>query len=286
MYIVLGSTGHVGSEVASALLADGRQVTAVTRSEEKAAAWRARGAEAAVVDVTDVDALRRVFQSGKRAFLLNPPAAPSDDTDREEHRTSNAIVAVLEDSRLEKVVLESTYGAQPGDAVGDLSVLYDFEKAVTALPIASSVLRAAYYMSNWDMMLDAARSGTLPTMYPVDLAIPMVAPADLGRAAARLLTASGGDGGVLYVEGPRRYSSRDVADAFAEELGRPVALAVTPRQQWEAEYRKFGFSAPAAAAYARMTAVTVDGAYDMPENPERGPATLQDYIGALVRRAV
>ena len=37
--------------------------------------------------------------------------------------------------------------------------------------------RAAYYMSNWDGLLDAVRSaGKLPTMYAADLAIPMVAP--------------------------------------------------------------------------------------------------------------
>jgi uncharacterized protein YbjT (DUF2867 family) len=285
MYIVLGSTGHVGSEVVAALLTAGCPVTAVTRSKDRAAAWRTKGADAAVVDVSDGDGLRRVLQTGRRAFLLNPPADPSTDTDREERFTASAIVNALDGSGLEKVVVQSTYGAQPGEAVGDLSVLYELEQAVAALPTPSSVLRAGFYMSNWDTVLDAARAGSLPTMYPAQLKLPMAAPADLGQVAARLLQAPVDECGIHYVEGPERYSSQDAADAFADALGRPVEVAVTPREEWEAAYRKLGFSGPAAAAYTRMTAVAVDGDYDMPGEPERGKVTLQNYVRALVRRS-
>ena len=45
--------------------------------------------------------------TGKRAFLLNPPAAPSSDTDVEERATVAAIVEALEGSGLEKVVAAS-----------------------------------------------------------------------------------------------------------------------------------------------------------------------------------
>lgn len=283
VYIVLGATGHVGSAVAAALLDAGEAVTVVTRGADKAAGWRARGAEAAVLDVADADGLRAIFRRGRRAFLLNPPAAPSTDTDVEEHRTLAGIVAALDGSGLEKAVLESTYGAQPGDRIGDLSVLYDFEQALARQPIPFAVLRAAYYMSNWDALLGAARRGVLPTLYPPDLAIPMVAPADLGAAAARLLREEPTRAGVTYVEGPARYSSRDVADAFAGALGRDVTPAVTPRAGWLDAFRVQGFSDAAAVAYARMTAVSVDGGFATPDAPERGPTTLDSYIGALVR---
>ncbi len=284
MYIVLGGTGHVGSAVANALLQSGKSVTVITRDEAKATAWRSRGAEAAVVDVADVDALRLVFGRGQRAFLLNPPAPPSTDTDREEHRTFRSIVEALDGSELEKVVVESTYGAQPGSHLGDLSVLFDFEQALACQRIPVIVLRAAYYMSNWDDMLEAAKQGVLPTMYPADLKIPMVAPADLGAAAARLLQENTDRTGIHYVEGPARYSSNDVAAAFGRALGKTVKLEVTPREQWEDAYRKLGFSDAAAIAYARMTAVSVDGSYDMPIAPECGTVTLDKYIGELVHR--
>ena len=284
MYVILGATGHVGSAVADDLIRAGKSVTIVTRDEEKAVSWQSRGAEAAVLDVTDVDALRSVFKRGRRAFLLNPPAPPSTDTDEEEHRTFTSIVQALDGSGLEKVVVESTYGAQPGDRIGDLSVLFDFEQALARQSIPVTVLRAAYYMSNWDASLDTARQGTLPTMYPADLTIPMVAPSDLGAAAARLLQEDVARTGIHYVEGPVRYSSNDVAAAFAKALDKHVAVEVTPRDQWEEAYRKLGFSDAAAFAFARMMAASVDGSFEMPAEPERGRTTLDVYIAALARQ--
>lgn len=286
MFIVLGATGHVGSATAETLLKQGEAVTVVTRAPDRAEALRKLGAEIAVADVHDVETMRNVFRFGKRLFLLNPPAAPDTDTDRTEKETARCLLAAFDGSGLEKVVVESTYGVQPGDALGDLNTLYELEQGLAAQPIPFSVIRAAYYMSNWDMMVTPAReNGVLPTMYPADLAIPMVAPVDLGRVAAGLLTEPAERTDIHYVEGPDRYSSTDVANAFAEALGRSVTLAVTPRDQWEAAYRKLGFSEPAARSYARMTGISVDGDFEMPDDPIRGRVTLDAYIADLCARA-
>jgi uncharacterized protein YbjT (DUF2867 family) len=133
--------------------------------------------------------MRDVFRQGRRAFLLNPPAPVSTDTDEVEHRSMRDILSALEGSGLEKVVFESAYGAQSGDRIGDLSVLYDFEQALKSQPIPTTILRAAYYMTNWDPLLDAARNGSLPTMFPEDRSVSMVAPQELVQAAVRLLRA-------------------------------------------------------------------------------------------------
>jgi uncharacterized protein YbjT (DUF2867 family) len=140
-------------------------------------------------------------------------------------------------------------------------------------------------MSNWDELLDAARNGVLPTMIPADMKIPMVAPADLGKAAARHLLEPPRDQDVHYVEGPERYSPQDVADAFAAALGNPVKVEVIPRDQWIAAYRKLGFSDAAAESYARMTAVSVDRGFAMTTPFKRGETTLEDYVGALVAKS-
>jgi uncharacterized protein YbjT (DUF2867 family) len=285
MFIVIGANGRVGSAAAATLLTAGHPVTAVLHSRDHVARWRKRGAQTAVVDVRDSDALRAVFRTGTRAFLLNPNAAVSTDTDREEHATVWSIVAALEASGLEKVVAASTYGAQPGERCGDLNILYDLEQALAAQPIPATIQRGAYYMSNWDTLLDVAKDGVLRTMLSSDMKIPMVAPADLGKAAARHVLEPPNAQNVHYVEGPERYSPQDVANAFAAALGRPVKVEVTPRDQWIAAYRKLGFSAAAAESYARMTAVSVDSGFAMSEPFERGETTLGDYIAALVAKS-
>lgn len=284
MFIILGGTGHVGSAAARALLDQGHPVTIVTRSAAATGSWTQRGAEVAVADVHDVDRLRAVFRRGRRAFLLNPPADVATDTDVAERETVRCILAALDGSGLEQVVAESTYGAQPGERCGDLTVLYGLEQGLAAQPIPAVIQRAGYYMSNWASSLAAAReSGILPSMLPAGLRIPMVAPEDLGRAAARWLTEPADRTGLHYVEGPQPYSAADVAAAFAAALGRPVEVQEIPRAAWEETFRDLGFSGPAARSYARMIAASVDGGFEMPDRPVRGAVTLQDYIGALLR---
>jgi uncharacterized protein YbjT (DUF2867 family) len=285
MHIILGATGHVGSAVAMALLDRHQPVTVVTRDLAKAERFTRRGAAAAIADIQDSDALHAVLQRGQFAFLLMPPAAPSTDTVSEEKRTMGSIVRALRGTHLQKVVVQSTYGAQPGDGLGDLGVLYEFEQAVAAVGMRTSVVRAAYYMSNWDASLSDARDrGVVDTFFPPDFVLPMVAPADLGAAAARLLTEEIEHTGIRYVEGPMPYSPEDVAGAFAQVLGREVRAVQTPRSAWIAKYASLGFSPAAAESYARMTAVTLEHV-ERPEAPERGRTSLADYINRLVHRA-
>jgi uncharacterized protein YbjT (DUF2867 family) len=283
MYIIMGGTGHVGSATAEVLLERGEQVIIVTRSAAGASKWRKRGAEIAEAKVEDVSSLHAAFQRGRRAFLLNPPADPTTDTDLVERRRVANILAALEGSGLEKVVAESTGGAQRGERIGDLSVLWELEEGLRNQPIPAAINRAAYYMSNWDGLLDSVRNaGKLPTMFPPDLAIPMAAPRDLGEAAANRLTSSLDDVGIRYIEGPRSYTSNEVAKAFAHALGRSVEVDVTPREKLKDAFLGMGFSAAAAESYARMIANSIDNGFDISDDPLRGKTTLEAYIQNLV----
>lgn len=283
MYAVMGATGHVGSAVMEFLRAHGEDVIAITHDAEHADALEARGAEPTIVDIRDADGLRAVFRRSRRAFLLNPPGDVSKDSDREELETIRAILAGLEDSNLELVVAESTYGAQPGERCGDLTTLYTLEEGLKELPFPAIVQRGAYYMSNYDSLADVvAETGALPSMLPAEVAMPMVAPVDLGRNAGRLLRAPHPEARLVWTEGPQRYSPADVADAFAAALGREVTVDVVPQDKWESTFRQQGFSPAAAVSYAKMTKATVDGGFTLPEDPTRGPTTLRDYIHRLV----
>ncbi|OHV76549.1 NmrA family NAD(P)-binding protein [Rhizobium sp. LCM 4573] len=283
MHIILGGTGHVGSAAAEALLSLGEPVTIVARHPEKAEWLRRKGAEVVVADVHDAEALRKTFRKGRRLYALNPPAPPSSDTDAEEKATIAAILAAIEGSGLEKVVGHSTYGVQQGGGIGDLGTLYGLEEGLKRQPIPASILRAAYYMSNWDFALEAARAeGVLNTFFPADFRLPMVAPQDLGEAAADLLMEPAERTRLLHVEGPERYSPADVAAAFAEVLGRSVRLVVTPREEWEQAYRALGFSDAAAKSYAGMTGLTLDAPMLPASEVRRGRVTLRNYVRGLV----
>ncbi len=285
MHIVLGGTGHVGSALAYELLDRGEAVTVTTRDPGKRAEWEARGAQVALVDVHDTQGLHRVLRQGRRLFLLNPPAPVSTDTDALERASLHSILAAIQDSGLEKIVAESTYGARPRERSGDLGILHEMERALAAQPIPFSVLRAAYYMSNWDASLPAVREeGRLRSFLPAEFRLPMVAPRDLGLAAAELMTAPVAQCVLQYVEGPRLYSPSDVASCFASALGREVSVEEVPRDRWVEGFAELGFSRPAAESYADMTAQTVDS-LQLAEHPQRGATTLREHIDALVAAA-
>lgn len=286
MYIILGATGHVGSAVAQFLLDKREPVTVITHDARKGETWEKKGATVAVVDVHDTGQLRTVFQRGRRLFVLNPPGPITTDTAQQERKSVESILVAISGSALEKIVVQSTYGAQPGNRVGDLGVLYELEQGLQKTGIPTSIVRAAYYMSNWDMALATAQQiGQVPTLYPPAFSLPMVAPQDLGAVGARLLMQPVYQTGLHYVEGPERYSSADVAAAFGIALGKEVKAVETPREAWVSSMQQMGFSLSAAKSMAAMTAITLEQSYELPPSPTRGKTTLQEYITGLVERS-
>jgi uncharacterized protein YbjT (DUF2867 family) len=284
MYVIMGGTGHVGSALAETLLERGEAVTIVTRDADRAGHAKALGAEIAVADVNDIGSLRAAFRLGRRAFLLNPPADITTDTDAVERATVANILRALDGSGLEKVVAESTAAAQPGERIGDSNTLWELEEGLRAQSIPAAINRAAYYMSNWDPQLEGIRkTGKIQTNFPAEFEIPMVAPHDLGVIAADRLMSCIEDVGVRVVEGPERYSSADVAKAFADALGREVEVVVTPRHEWVATYLKLGFSPLAAESYSRMTGLALDKGFHF-DDPIRCQTTLKQHVQELVER--
>ena len=171
----------------------------------------------------------------------------------------------------------------PEQVLRDLNVLWELEQGLARQPIPAAVNRGAYYYSNWDGQIKTVRqTGELQSLFPADLPIPMVAPQDLGEAAAWRLASGLDDVGLRAAEGPARLTSRQVAEVFARVLGRPVALSVTPRGQWEAAFRAMGFSAEAAASYARMTGACVDQGFDAPDDAWQGPTSFEAYLRSRV----
>ena len=285
MFIIMGATGNVGGAVADELLRKGERVTILTRHPHEATAWDAKGATIAEADANDSASLRTAFRLGRRAFLLNPPALPNGDTDATERRTIANILSALAGCDLEKVVAVSTYGARAGDAIGDLSTLWELEEGLRSQPTPAAINRGAYYMTNWLGFVDAVRAtGKLPSMFPADTEMPMVAPFDLGRAAAERLLSAPEDTATWYVEGPARYTPKQVAAAIGAALGQEVDVDVAPRAAWEDVFKGAGFSPEAASAYARMTAVSLDNDFDKPADPVRGMVDLETFIRAAVGR--
>jgi NAD(P)H dehydrogenase (quinone) len=245
MYAIMGITGQVGSATATHLLNNGQHVRAIVRDKRKAAAWTARGAEIAIADWSNAEALAAAFTGTDGVFVMLPANfAPSPDF-AEPRTLLNTLTAALRKAQPPKVVALSSIGAQHERDLGLITQLHLLEQALDALSLPCAHVRAAWFMDNlrWDVALAQHEGRFASYLQPLDRAIPMVATDDIGRTIASTLTETWHGRRVIELEGPRRYSPGDMAQALAAVLEHDVETIAVPREQWPARFEDEGMPA-------------------------------------------
>jgi NAD(P)H dehydrogenase (quinone) len=233
MYAVMGVTGQVGAAVADTLLSRGKKVRVILRNPEKAAPWRDRGAEIAIANYDDVDALQSAFRDAEGVFVMIPPNFAPDPGFPESRAYIAAIREALAAAKPARVAALSTIGAQHASGTGLLESLHILEEELSALPIPLAFLRAGWFMENsrWD--IPSAQKGQISSyLQPLDKEFSLVATADIGRIGAEVLSQSWTGNRFIEVAGPRNYSPRQLAAAFSKVLGHPVEAVALPRETW------------------------------------------------------
>ena len=245
MYAVTGITGQVGGAVARILMAQGENVRAVARDASKAAPWVERGCDLAIAEMSDTSALTRAFAEADGVFVLIPPIFDPSPGFTEAEAVVSAVRRALTEARPARIVCLSTVGAQATQP-NLLSQLAIMERELGALDLPIVFLRAAWFMENaaWDVA--SAREGAIQSfLQPLDRAIPMVATADIGATAARLLRERWLGHRVVELQGPAPVSPNDLAATFGQLLSRPVTAHAVPRAEWESLFRTQGMRNPA-----------------------------------------
>jgi uncharacterized protein YbjT (DUF2867 family) len=245
MYAITGITGKVGGTLARTLLGRGQEVRAVVRDPGKGAEWAARGCQVSVAQMDDAKALTAAFTGAAAVFILPPPVFDPSPGYPEMRRVVDALAEALRTARPNRVLSLSTVGAQ---ATQDnlLSQLSMVEKQLSTLALPVTFLRPAWYLDNaaWDVTT-AHDSGVIHSfLAPLDRAIPMVSTHDVGRVAADLIQHEMPRHRIAELEGPRRVSPNDLANAFARALGKPVRAQAVPRSTWESLFRSQGMQHP------------------------------------------
>jgi NAD(P)H dehydrogenase (quinone) len=245
MYAVTGITGQVGGAVARALIAQGENVRAVARDASKAAPWVERGCDLAVAEMSDASALARAFAGADGVFVLIPPVFDPSPGFSETKAVVAAVRHALAEARPARTVCLSTVGAQATqpNLLGQLAMM---ERELGALDLPIAFLRAAWFMENaaWDVA--SAHEGAIQSfLQPLDRAIPMVATADIGAAAARLLCDRWVGRRLVELQGPAPVTPNDIAATFGQLLSRPVTAHAVPRAEWEALFHTQGMRNPA-----------------------------------------
>jgi NAD(P)H dehydrogenase (quinone) len=289
MFGIVGASGNTGKVVAERLLAQGAKVRVVVRDAAKGEAWAAKGADVAVADLLDADALTRAFTGVRGAYVLLPPNPVSTGLVAEQARKAEAIATAVKAAGVRHLVLLSSVAAQYPAGTGPIVTLHAAEARFAAAVPRRTFVRAAYFLENWGSSLGGVADGVFPTFLRPDVAIDMVATADIGREAADALLAGGVDGTevVNLASGPGPVSPREIGALVSRLVGRELNLVNPPLQAIVPTFTSFGMSKDVASLYEEMI-TTFNGATSDPWERQhrfvRGPTTPEAVLRGLLGR--
>jgi uncharacterized protein YbjT (DUF2867 family) len=284
MLVVFGANGRAGGETARALIERGEAVRVVLRRPEQGEKWVALGADVAVADLVDVDAVAAALKGASGAFLINPTAVRGDPYIHT-REIGTALVLALKRARVPKVVILSSIGAQHASGTGVIATLHQIEQLLDGAAPAIAFLRSGYFVETWGEVAGAAMTqGVLPTFLEPTQKIPMVSTIDVGRAGAAVLGESWNGKRIVELSGPEDWSSTDVANVFSKVLGRPVEPIFVPPPERAGLLAKDGIDDDVAEALLGMYDGIAEGRFvRQDENEQRhGSVSLTTSIERLV----
>jgi uncharacterized protein YbjT (DUF2867 family) len=250
-FVVAGVSGNTGSVVAESLRARRENVRVVVRQLSEAAPWTARGAEVAIADLEDARALARAFSGARGAYLLIPPSFTAPSLRAFQKNVARSLAAAVTESGLKRVVFLSGFASHRERGSGPLAGLGDAERLLGAVPgLRLSSIRAGYFYENVLPVLNVVKgAGVLPSFFPAELPVPMVATRDIGLLAAELLLDATSQG-VVELGSGLKYA--EIGRVLGEILGKPVRVDEIASDAIAPTIANLGFNPDLTNAYVEL----------------------------------
>jgi uncharacterized protein YbjT (DUF2867 family) len=284
-YVVAGVTGNTGSVVAHTLLAAGEKVRVIVRTAEKGQPFVAAGAEVAVADLGDREALTRALTGARGAYLLLPPVLAAQDFLAHQATVTEAIAAAVQAARVPHVVFLSSIAAEREAGTGPILTVARAERRFAALEgTAFTFLRPAYFMENFAGSLAALAQGVFNSFIAPGTRFATIATRDIGKAAAARLRAGARANEIVQLAGPEDVDIDEVVSVFSEQAKRSLKLELAPVEIMADVLAGYGLSRDIARLYAEMTGALNRGEIAfLPERPiERGTTSLREVARKLL----
>jgi nucleoside-diphosphate-sugar epimerase len=264
---VTGATGWVGSAVVEELIAAGHQVTGLARSDDKAAALAAAGAEVLRGTLDDLDALAAAASAADAVIhtAFNHDFSKFAENCEQDRRTIEALGQALEGSDRPLLVTGGVVLSSPGKVTteADLPVAdpsYPRRSEAAAIALAERGIRAATirlppsvhgqgdhgFMA---LLIDLARQKGVSAYIGEGLnRWPAVHRLDAARAY-RLALEHGATERAYYAVGEQGVPFKDIAEVIGRRLGLPVESRAPEHFSWFAAFA--GADVPASSARTR-----------------------------------
>jgi uncharacterized protein YbjT (DUF2867 family) len=281
MYVILGASGHTGSNIADTLLLKGEKVRVTGRDPGRLERFVRKGAKAVTANLSDAAALTKAFSGADAAYLMLPPVTSREDQERQ----SDAIAKAVKESGLRYAVHLSSYGAQVPEGTGPVAGLHASEQKLNAISGLNVLhLRAALFMENLLAAIGMIHGmGIVGNALLPDLKLPMIATRDVGDyAAKRLLDLDFSGKQTRELLGERDLSMTEATAVIARGLGKPD-LRYQPLTYDRAlqGLTQMGVPPKAAALYIELYKAINAGvlAAQEPRSPENTtPTSFEEFV--------
>ena len=224
---VTGATGTQGSAVARKLLAEGWQVRALTRDSGKPAARELAklGAQIVPGDMENRLELDAAFQDAYGVFSVQNFWLPNVGYEGEIRQGKNVADAARA-ANVKHLVFSSVGAAHRGMGQKHFASKWIVEQYLPTLGIPYTILRPAYFMSNYNWSRAAILNGTFTGMgLPSDKGFQSIAVEDIAVFVALAFASPDKYTGLTLELAGDELTETQIAQVFTRVIGRPIMLA-------------------------------------------------------------
>jgi len=214
MFVVVGATGNVGSNLSSILAASGAAVTAVSRGRRPLAV--PDGVRHHRADLEQPESLRPALAGAEALYLLVEGAGA--------HLDMRDILRVAAAGGVKRIVLQSSQAVATRPDSPSHAPLRAIEDLLRRSEFGWTILRPGGFASNAFAWAEPIRGERMVAAPFGDVGLPVVDPADIAEVAAAVLLDRSHDGRTYELTGPALSTPRERVADLAAALGGPIGF--------------------------------------------------------------
>ncbi|MFI6282282.1 SDR family oxidoreductase [Streptomyces sp. NPDC050988] len=246
--VVTGATGHLGRFVIEGLLekVPADRITAVVRSEEKAADFAARGVKLAIADYNAPETFDGLFSAGDKVLLIS-------GNEFDKGRVAQHKV-VLDAAKAAGVALLA-YTSAPGSLSAALADDHrGTEAAILESGVTYALLRNGWYNENYTENLAPVLEYNAVVQAAGEGKVSSASRADYAAAAVAVLTGEGHENKTYELGGDTAWGFAEYAAEVAKASGKEITYNSVPVEAFKDILTGAGLPEPFAAILAGVDA--------------------------------
>jgi len=226
--LVIGGTGHVGSEVVKELQKRKADIRLLVRKDDISIS---PGVEKAVGDLLDPVSVQKAMEGVDKLYLLNA-VLPDELT--------QGLIAydLAKKLKLSHVVYHSVFRVEHFKDVPHFASKLAIENALKEFDVPFTILRPNYFSQNDATLKEPLTKAGIYPMPLGDVGVSVVDVRDIAEAAAIVMTSGEHSGKTYNLNGPEVVSGAKAASIWGEVLGKKIQYTGHNMDAFEEQMRK------------------------------------------------